>query len=478
MSHQCNHIILSTVVQSLPPEATDPSHIQAINKLKIMKTSSSDAGLPIYSKVAAAGLAGMTADLCTYPLDTIKVWLMVRKTGSETVEAAVPKSPAPKMVTTRTKSLVAPTSKMRKVIKVIRHGTLAKSSLSSSVQPIVKKLIPIEKSKKRVVLKDGTTKKITVTKLAQSKYNPKSSVSAKQNVKHMHIAANQGKQSIPKMGAISVIRQNIAANGFKGLYGGITAGLQRQVAFCAVRIGCYDSIKGFYSNLLPASPDSKQIPQRILAGTTSAMLAVTMFQPTDVVKIRMQAQTGMPPEMRRYKNSFQAYRHLYNGGFTEAWRGLKANQFRLAVVNVSELVTYDVAKDTLIGSKLMEDNSSCHFVSAALAGLFTTLVASPIDVVKTRLMNSPGGSGTIFSVAKTMLFKEGITSFYKGVLPSYLRLGSWNIVMFMSYEQYKKAFQPTWIREDITLEPRVVKPMLPTTQTVSCEIAKPRATNC
>ena len=90
-----------------------------------------------------------------------------------------------------------------------------------------------------------------MTKLAQSKYNPKSSVSAKQNVKHMHIAANQGKQSIPKMGAISVIRQNIAANGFKGLYGGITAGLQRQVAFCAVRIGCYDSIKGFYSNLLP-----------------------------------------------------------------------------------------------------------------------------------------------------------------------------------------------------------------------------------
>lgn len=452
-----------------------------------MKTSSSaDVGLPIYSKVAAAGLAGMTADLCTYPLDTIKVWLMVRKNGGDSIEAAVssPKSPpVPKMITNRTKSMITPTTKLRKVIKVIKPGSLAQSSLTSSVRPIVKKLIPIEKTRKRIVLKDGTTKKITVTKLAQSKYNPKSSVGNKHNtqVKHMHIAANQGvkQAAIPKMGAISVIRQNIASNGFKGLYGGITAGLQRQVAFCAVRIGCYDSIKGFYSNLIPASPDSKQIPQRILAGTTSALLAVTMFQPTDVVKIRMQAQTGMPPEMRRYKNSFQAYRHLYNGGFSEAWRGLRANQFRLAVVNVSELVTYDIAKDTLINNRWMDDNSSCHFVSAALAGLFTTLVASPIDVVKTRLMNSAGGSGTIFSVAKGMLFKEGIASFYKGVLPSYLRLGSWNIVMFMSYEQYKKVFQPSWQKENIVLEPpRVVAPVRPATQTVSCEMTKPRVTNC
>ena len=43
-----------------------------------MKTNNADDGLPIYSKIAAAGLAGITADLCTYPFDTVKVWLMVR----------------------------------------------------------------------------------------------------------------------------------------------------------------------------------------------------------------------------------------------------------------------------------------------------------------------------------------------------------------------------------------------------------------
>lgn len=62
-------------------------------------------------------------------------------------------------------------------------------------------------------------------------------------------------------------------------------------------------------------------------------------------------------------------RHLYDGGVRRAWRGLRANQFRLAVVNVSELVTYDIVKDTIIDMKLMKDSSGCHFTSAAIAGI-------------------------------------------------------------------------------------------------------------
>ena len=69
---------------------------------------------------------------------------------------------------------------------------------------------------------------------------------------HDKTGAIQGRVSATKpQGAMSLILHNIRTNGLKGLYGGITAGLQRQVAFCAVRIGCYDSIKEFYQELLP-----------------------------------------------------------------------------------------------------------------------------------------------------------------------------------------------------------------------------------
>ena len=55
----------------------------------------------------------------------------------------------------------------------------------------------------------------------------------------------------PNPGLMGTVFQGVKTNGFLSLYGGIAAGLQRQVAFCAVRIGLYDNVKAFYQNLLP-----------------------------------------------------------------------------------------------------------------------------------------------------------------------------------------------------------------------------------
>lgn len=61
------------------------------------------------------------------------------------------------------------------------------------------------------------------------------------------------------------------------------------------------------------------------------------------------------------------------------------------------------------------DNLPCHFTAAFGAGFCTTVVASPVDVVKTRFMNSTSGqySGAV-TCALTMMRQEGPTAFYKG----------------------------------------------------------------
>lgn len=64
---------------------------------------------------------------------------------------------------------------------------------------------------------------------------------------------------------------------------------------------------------------------------------------------------------------------------------------------------------------LFTDNLPCHFVSAFGAGFVTTVIASPVDVVKTRYMNSPPGQyKSAINCAWTMMTKEGPTAFYKG----------------------------------------------------------------
>jgi len=94
---------------------------------------------------------------------------------------------------------------------------------------------------------------------------------------------------------------------------------------------------------------------------------------------------------------------------------------------------------------LMKDNIQCHFSSAVIAGFMTTLVASPIDVVKTRYMNSPKGmyAGAIDCTIR-MAKKEGPAAFYKGFVPSFARISLWNVALWITYEQFKQLFfKPT-----------------------------------
>ena len=60
------------------------------------------------------------------------------------------------------------------------------------------------------------------------------------------------------------------------------------------------------------------------------------------------------------------------------------NVARNCIINVGEIVVYDIVKDTILSSGYLEDGISCHFLAAATAGFTATLVASPVDVVKTR----------------------------------------------------------------------------------------------
>jgi len=225
--------------------------------------------------------------------------------------------------------------------------------------------------------------------------------------------------------------------GPRALYNGLVPGLQRQLAFCTVRIGLYDSFKKFYVDLFTkANINTKRydIPLRIVAGITTGGLSVVCAQPTDVVKVRMQADGS------RYKGSFQAYRHIFaTEGVSGLWKGTAPNVTRNAIVNAAELVSYDLIKTKILELKLLNDNMPCHFLSAFGAGFITTVVASPVDVVKTRYMNSPPGKyDSVLQCASNMYKEAGISTFYKGFVPAFIRIGAWNIAMFVCFEQFKR----------------------------------------
>uniref|UniRef100_A0A673GCC8 Dicarboxylate carrier UCP2 n=1 Tax=Sinocyclocheilus rhinocerous TaxID=307959 RepID=A0A673GCC8_9TELE len=256
-------------------------------------------------------------------------------------------------------------------------------------------------------------------------------------------AATGAAKGIQYRGVFGTISTMVRTEGPRSLYNGLVAGLQRQMAFASIRIGLYDSVKSFYTR----GKDNPNVGIRILAGCTTGALAVSVAQPTDVVKVRFQAQMKLQGVSRRYSGTMQAYRQIFqHEGLRGLWKGVFSVRFYCTLFKKKK-----INFSNIYWCFCLPDNLPCHFVSAFGAGFITTVIASPVDVVKTRYMNSPPGQyRSSLNCAWTMMTKEGPTAFYKGFVPSFLRLGSWNVVMFVSFEQLKRAMMMSRSRIEAT----------------------------
>ncbi|NWU40241.1 UCP2 protein, partial [Hylia prasina] len=248
--------------------------------------------------------------------------------------------------------------------------------------------------------------------------------------------------SVEYRGVLGTLSTMVRTEGARSLYKGLAAGLQRQMSFASIRIGLYDSVKQLYT---PKGAENTGTATRLLAGCTTGAVAVACAQPTDVVKVRFQACGALERRMGTAEQGHLA--RVLQEGLRAAFPvpppsrpGTMPNIARNAIINCGELVTYDLLKDALLQTQLMTDNVPCHFVAAFGAGFCATVVASPVDVVKTRYMNaSPGRYRSALSCLLALLRQDGPAGLYKGFVPSFLRLGSWNVVMFVSYEQLQRA---------------------------------------
>eukprot|EP00245_Coleochaete_scutata_P017764 TRINITY_DN887_c0_g1_i1.p1 TRINITY_DN887_c0_g1~~TRINITY_DN887_c0_g1_i1.p1 ORF type:complete len:337 (-),score=53.47 TRINITY_DN887_c0_g1_i1:609-1547(-) len=257
----------------------------------------------------------------------------------------------------------------------------------------------------------------------------------------------QGKQGAdstikPKYsGMVGTIRTIAAEEGPAALWKGIVPGLHRQCLFGGLRIGLYEPVK----NLYVGKDHQGDIPllTKIAAGLTTGAIGITVASPTDLVKVRLQAEGRLAPGTpRRYSGALNAYSTIVKQeGVAALWTGLGPNVARNAIINAAELASYDQVKQSLLKIPGFTDNVVTHILSGLGAGFIAVCVGSPVDVVKSRIMGDSAGQykGTIDCFVKT--FKnDGIGAFYKGFVPNFGRLGSWNVIMFLTLEQTKKLF--------------------------------------
>jgi hypothetical protein len=249
---------------------------------------------------------------------------------------------------------------------------------------------------------------------------------------------------------LSIIRNE----GIVALFSGLTPALIRQACYGSLRYGLYP----YFQSILIAIKSPLLL--KLGAGCLSGALASGLCNPTDLIKVRMQAQSKaiLKRECSKkevgttessiyvYSSVFSAFKEIIEKeGFFSLYTGVVPTMLRASVLASVEMTFYDLIKDFL-SIRFNLDNSVLFVISAMVASFFSALASNPFDVIRTRVMNQPidpiSKKGLLFKntldCAQKCVKQEGLSVLFKGFWAFYTRLGPNTIITFFIMEKLRE----------------------------------------
>ncbi|KAI8603365.1 mitochondrial carrier domain-containing protein [Dissophora ornata] len=251
---------------------------------------------------------------------------------------------------------------------------------------------------------------------------------------------------------VPLLREILRSEGPRVFMAGLAPAVLRESVYSTIRLGSYDFFKGVYSGMgssgLRGGEETSTLV-KLMSGLTSGMIGSVIANPTDLIKVRLQAfwPSGEP----RYASIRDACRSIYREeGVPGLYRGVVPTAARAMVVTASQLASYDTTKHWLLklkdqnGDRRFKEGYLTHFCASTVAGLICSISTSPIDTVKVRYMNqqfSATGQGALYKSAIDCAIKtvqrEGPLALYKGFLMCWLRLGPHTMLSLMIFEKLR-----------------------------------------
>ncbi|CAG9859439.1 unnamed protein product [Phyllotreta striolata] len=249
----------------------------------------------------------------------------------------------------------------------------------------------------------------------------------------------------PRGGMLSTGLQVVKNEGFLALWNGISGMWLRHSIYSGMRIVVYTKSKEYLQSRSPGRP--LPVWQLMLCGVACGFISQFVASPSDLIKVQLQMEgrrklMGLPPRVHGIRDAIVK---LYStGGIRGMWTGWEPNCARAVLVNVGNFTVYDVSKKLILDNTGLPDKILVHSLASSMAGLMATILSTPADVIKSRVMNQPvdkSGRGELYSGAWDCAVKtvsqEGPFALYKGFLPSWLRLGPWAVVYWITYENIR-----------------------------------------
>ncbi|KAL7608231.1 mitochondrial phosphate carrier protein 1, mitochondrial [Lactuca sativa] len=172
------------------------------------------------------------------------------------------------------------------------------------------------------------------------------------------------------------------------------------------------------------------------AGATH--LAVT---PLDVLKVNMQVN---PIKFHSIASGLNIL--WKEEGPSSLWRGWSGKLFGYGVQGGFKFGLYEFFKRRYTDVLTDERQSIVYFLSSASAQVFADIALCPFEAVKVRVQTQPNFAKGLSDGFPKLYSREGISGFYKGLLPLWGRNLPFSMIMFSTFEHsvdliYKKIVQ-------------------------------------
>ncbi|KAK9100764.1 hypothetical protein Scep_024194 [Stephania cephalantha] len=185
--------------------------------------------------------------------------------------------------------------------------------------------------------------------------------------------------------------------------------------------------------------------RRLISGAVAGAISRTAVAPLETIRTHLMVGSCGHSS----SEVFQAI--MKSEGWTGLFRGNLVNVIRVAPSKAVELFAYDTVKKNLTPNPREEPKIpiSPSLVAGACAGVSSTLLTYPLELLKTRITIQKGVYDNLLHAFLKIVGEEGPAELYRGLTPSLIGVIPYAATNYFAYDMLRKTYRKVFKKEEI-----------------------------
>ncbi|KAJ1445549.1 mitochondrial carrier domain-containing protein [Pelagophyceae sp. CCMP2097] len=212
----------------------------------------------------------------------------------------------------------------------------------------------------------------------------------------------------------SIVKETIAAKGWRGFFSGSSAAVLRNVPHSALVYTVYPHCANATTKLFGAEAVTESFTTRFVAGYITMILVTMVTHPLDTLRVRVSIAVNA-------ESVRTAAKHLYRTeGVAGFYSGFNATLIGAGPRGAIGFGIFETLKPMAKDNKhLQERPALAKFLCGYLAGVFSETFVYPLDTVRRKQQafgrDHPIGSMSTFAAIRQIIQTEGHLGLFKGI---------------------------------------------------------------